>query len=535
MAELENILKSFYLEVYLPHFFEISWTPKYNKVIRDTLRPGDKRLGYDFASSYAHKSVSTLCCQRFRHTNMEVFIVDRPKKKALTIRKMTTIDPQLGVKKFKYTTISKREITPWFFYTANKPDARLHNAAEDHIMKIYDINPRATHEFPFFDSVDAPFSWDDFSREAIATPWIFSVSDNCSAQYRSPRHYFQISRRGFQYGYFSIHTFNPPQHGKQQADPAGGTEHSFSRDAELRGTRLDNHWSLYDYMIQKRPSTQKQKSRKYQLSGPINRAFIDDAPLDDEKIIQLMNQSPHHIFPSSSYIRVDSTCTDSCSSIPQSSLYTQFACFTLSKYTLTQPIWLREFGCVCASCKIGNFQSCGYLDTVGPWRLNFVNPSVAMDSATASRVSFRLDLNKWIKQTRKRSDETGVLLAVKGTCEVDQNSSNGTHLSYWLAEALTLVRKTKKIIDPGNNPGDIIPKGGFFLKVKYFMLKDMASLKYVVAPMGVAFVDFVNVVTCTRFYWNKIYRGQNPSSQIYQLSRRTHGLISYQVKLHGSL
>ena len=118
---------------------------------------------------------------------------------------------------------------------------------------------------------------------------------------------------------------------------------------------------------------------------------------------------------------------------------------------------------------------------------------------------------------------------------MDQNSSNWTHLSYWLAEALTLVRKTKKIIDPGNNPGDIIPKGGFFLKVKYFMLKDMASLKYVVAPMGVAFVDFVNVVTCTRFYWNKIYRGQNPSSQIYQLSRRTHGLISYQVKLHGSL
>ena len=91
---LESIVRDFFTEVYLPHLFPKIWTPNYNRAQRFKLRDIDKRFSYDFASTYKHKPDCTLCCQRFRTTNIEVVIVDSAPKNTITIRQRSVIDPK---------------------------------------------------------------------------------------------------------------------------------------------------------------------------------------------------------------------------------------------------------------------------------------------------------------------------------------------------------------------------------------------------------------------------------------------------------
>ena len=96
---------------------------------------------------------------------------------------------------------------------------------------------------------------------------------------------------------------------------------------------------------------------------------------------------------------------------------------------------------------------------------------------------FKNDVNRWFSACRNKDLGSGVLLAIKGTiCVVESSNeiNDSSHEDpYWVAEACTLVRKAAKIVDPGNEPGDIIPKGSFFLKVKYYHLWQAGALKYI--------------------------------------------------------
>ena len=120
---------------------------------------------------------------------------------------------------------------------------------------------------------------------------------------------------------------------------------------------------------------------------------------------------------------------------------------------------------------------------------------------------------------------------------LESNESYGVEgqCSYWLAEAKTLITKAKKKRDPGKNPGDVIAKGHYFLSVQYFSLVALYSFKYQVADMPIALVDFSNVVTTTRIYWNRVFRAGRSTKRTFQLDNRTHGLIVHQVKRHGQL
>ena len=178
-------------------------------------------------------------------------------------------------------------------------------------------------------------------------------------------------------------------------------------------------------------------------------------------------------------------------------------------------------------------------DIVGPWRLKFVEECFPGGNEDLLRITYRLQVNKWIKSSRKSSKSTMVIVAILGN-QSDLSECSDSYVvdgecSYWLADAKTLVRKTKKKIDTGSNPGDVISKGHFFLSVQYFSLMNLASFKYQTSDMPVAVVDFANVITTTRIYWNRIFRPRNRNSEIFQLDNRTHGLIVHQVKRHGQL
>ena len=193
-----------------------------------------------------------------------------------------------------------------------KPDALIHNAAEDHILQQYDIaNPSILVPpkcVPSDDGTD--FDFDDFSRSARFFPWSFTSSDNFSAQYRTPRHYNQIASRGSKHKHLSVHTFNASQHGKQQTDPLGGREHALARKAEKKGNPLDTHWRLYDYMTKSHSSCTSKKSGKYSVEGPVYIAYVDDACIDDKDLKNQIEISAEHKEGQSSYLRVDSTVPD---------------------------------------------------------------------------------------------------------------------------------------------------------------------------------------------------------------------------------
>ena len=395
-------------------------------------------------------------------------------------------------------------------------------------------------ESPTFSPDEFETQRESFVRSAADHPWLFTVSDNCSAQYRSPKHLYQIASRGYKYGHYSIHTFSAPQHGKQQADPAGGSEHAFSKSSEKKGNRLDTHWRLYDHMVRNRPHcSTKTRRHQFSVTKPISRAFIDDAPLDDPTILDEMKLSTFHSSPASSYLRVDSRIIDECTSIPSSSFYSQFASFSLQKYTKEQPIWLREFGCFCDACFVYDFDNCAYKRIVGPWELKYISKDAASELSVVSRASFRKDNNRWKKSIRSPEFGNGVLLAIKGIYDSQEGANHEndseSQESYWLAEARTGVRRAARILDPGNMTGDIIPKGAYFLKVKYYVLHSVGSLKYIEAAMPEAVVDFRNVISCPRLHWDKVFRAQGILGKVYQLHPHTHGIICHLVPLHRSL
>ena len=174
------------------------------------------------------------------------------------------------------------------------------------------------------------------------------------------------------------------------------------------------------------------------------------------------------------------------------------------------------------------------LDTVGPWHLKYVEECFPNSAQQPSRSHFRLQLNKWIKSSRKSSKPDSVLVAIIGNHGdvFEGNDSYGVEeeCSYWLAEVKTLVSKEKKKVDPGQNPGDVIAKGNYFLSVQYFSLVALSSFKYQISDMLISVVDFSNVVTTTRIYWNKVYRADANGKRTFQLDNRTHGVIVHQVK-----
>ena len=133
----------------------------------------------------------------------------------------------------------------------------------------------------------------------------------------------------------------------------------------------------------------------------------------------------------------------------------------------------------------------------------------------------------------------GVLLAIKGIYDSQEGANHEndseSQESYWLAEARTGVRRAARTLDPGNMPGDIIPKGAYFLKIKYYVLHSVGSLKYIEAAMPEAVVDFRNVISCPRLHWDKVFRAQGILGKVYQLHPRTHGIIGHLVPLHGLL
>ena len=279
---LQEIFKDFYSELYLPHFFELCWTPNYNRAVRHHLQSKDKRFSYDFASTHSHKPSSSLCCQRFRTTNIEVFIVDSQPTEGITIRRNLVQNKEEHKMEVQFKTFPKRKVASWFIYTSTKPSATIHNVAESHILKGFDTANRDILECPTFDPDDLRLDQQSFLSSALESPWVFSSSDNCSAQYRSPRHFYQIATRGHKYGHYSIHTFSAPQHGKQQAAPAGGAEHAFASKAERLGSRLNTSWLLYDHMVKERPSCGKSdRDSQYSVTEPICRAFLEDAPFEN--------------------------------------------------------------------------------------------------------------------------------------------------------------------------------------------------------------------------------------------------------------
>ena len=186
----------------------------------------------------------------------------------------------------------------------------VHNAAKDHILSQYNVsNPRVSNPAEVHATdLKKHFDFDAFCRTAKDSSWISSFSDNCSAQYRTPRHYNQIAQRGFRYGHLSIHTFNAPQHGKQQSDPLGGREHALARNAEKRGERLDSHWRLYEYMVKNHGTCERKRSDKYSVSGPVFRAYVDDAVLDDKHMKTQIEESPEHKSRKSAIFRSTLPC-----------------------------------------------------------------------------------------------------------------------------------------------------------------------------------------------------------------------------------
>ena len=249
------------------------------------------------------------------------------------------------------------------------------------------------------------------------------------------------------------------------------------------------------------------------MGGTVFRSYVDNAVIDDKDLKKEIEQSREHKEAKSAYLRVDSTVPDKCSSIPSSSLFTQFACFSPKNFVGPRPIWVREFGCFCTFCRDFNFKRCLNLDIVGPWHLKFVEECHPRNNENLSRSNFRSQLNKWIRSSRKSSRSNIVIIAILGNhsdiYENDDSYGVEGEYSYWLAEAKTLVRKAKKIIDPADNPGDVISKGHYFISVQYYSLVNFSSFKYQVSDMPLAVVDFDNVITTARIDWNKIFRGNS--------------------------
>ena len=109
-----------------------------------------------------------------------------------------------------------------------------------------------------------------------------------------------------------------------------------------------------------------------------------------------------------------------------------------------------------------------------------------------------------MKSTGSRAIGEGLLHVIRGSVDSEESANQEddsiSQSPYWLADARTRVRRATRIVDPGNAPGDIIPKGGYYLKIKYYLLHSSGSLKYREAPMPDACVDFKNIVTCPRLY-----------------------------------
>ena len=164
---LEEIFKDFYSEVYLPHFFELCWTPNYNRAVRHHLQSKDKRFSYDFASTHSHKPSSSRCCQRFRTTNIEVFIVDSQPTEGITIRRNLVQNKEEHKMEVQFKTFPKRKVASWFIYTSTKPSATIHNVAESHILKGFDTANRDILECPTFDPDDLRLDQQSFLSSAV--------------------------------------------------------------------------------------------------------------------------------------------------------------------------------------------------------------------------------------------------------------------------------------------------------------------------------------------------------------------------------
>ena len=240
LSQLSERTKNFHTEVYLPHLFDLMWTPRYQSAARYYLPAMCKRILYDYSSGYKHKASTSLCCQRYRTTNVEVSVVDHDADGQANIINRLRLDKRNRKMISTQVTFRKKKIDALFFYTPNKQHSRIQNIAEDHCMKMYSTNnisqcvvtPQST-------AID--FDDDHFSDVALTLPWVFSISDNCPGQYRDPRHLFQIACRGFKHKHLSTHTFCVIAHGKGQSDALSGTEKAAAKSLESQGHRLNSH------------------------------------------------------------------------------------------------------------------------------------------------------------------------------------------------------------------------------------------------------------------------------------------------------
>ena len=107
------------------------------------------------------------------------------------------------------------------------------------------------------------------------------------------------------------------------------------------------------------------------------------------------------------------------------------------------------------------------------------------------------------------------------------------HCGFWIAKPVIVLRKATKLIDPCDQPGDIITKGNYFCKVKYYELKDARSHKYELSRIPHSTVDFDNIVVVPDITWWKTFRSTNNTAEHFQLSNRDYITITNAIREHA--
>ena len=263
-------------------------------------------------------------------------------------------------------------------------------------------------------------------------------------------------------------------------------------------------------MVKTRKQQDKYTNKQYSVSGDILRGYIEDSCIPNAAIVNVFTSHAYHSETHSAFLRFDSTQPDLCTSIAGSNMYSQFACFTLERYEFDQPIWPREYGCLCIECKEYNFRGCKNISIVGEWKRFTIRREVYADNSSISRKNFRLQLNKKLKSILSTGkDIYELIIAIAGAMELtteDTDAMQNKDGSFWLASPLSKTTKATHKIDPMDKPGDIISKDCYCLKVRYYQLKPNSSYKYVFAEIQDAIVDYDNVIITADLEWDRVFR-----------------------------